>query len=292
MSRRPAPKWAPEPPVPLPKGEVIHVPGRGELFVRDTGGDGTPVLLLHGWTATADLNWFAQYAALREAGYRAIALDHRGHGRGLRTYADFRLKHCADDAVALLEHLGTGPAIAVGYSMGGPIALLAARHHPDTIRGAVLCATSSNWRAPRLRGLWYSMAVLRLALGLADYSLWRKGLRAIGLPDSPETTWVASELVRGSSRDIAEAGRELGRFDARPWLREVTVPAAGVVTTEDHAVPPRWQRSLAKGLGAPTFDSPGDHFASGQAYEGFNRALLAAVGDVAPAARDAVPRAA
>jgi 3-oxoadipate enol-lactonase len=263
---------------------VLHVPGRGEFFVRDTGGDGTPVLLLHGWTATADLNWFGQYAALHEAGYRAIALDHRGHGRGLRTYADFRLEDCADDAVALLEHLGVGPAVAVGYSMGGPIALLTARRHAEAIGGAVLCATSSNWRSPRLRGLWYSMALFRLALGLADYSLWRNGLRAVGLPDSPETTWVASELVRGSSRDIAEAGRELGRFDARPWLGEIKGPAAVVVTTQDHAVPPRWQRGLAQGLGAPTFDSPGNHFASGQAIEGFNAALLAALRHVAPAA--------
>jgi 3-oxoadipate enol-lactonase len=280
LRRRVAPRWAPEPPVPLPPGHVVHVPGRGEYFVRDTGGSGTPVLLLHGWTASADLNWFRQYDALRDAGYRAIALDHRGHGRGLRTYADFRLDDCADDAVALLEQLGTGPAVVAGYSMGGPIALHAARRHPAAIGGAVLCATSSNWRSPRLRGLWWSMALFRLWLGLAPYEIWRGGLRLAGLPDSPETTWVASELVRGSSRDIAEAGRELGRFDARPWLGEIRQPAAVVVTRDDRGVPPRWQRSLAAGLGAPVFETPGDHFACAQEAEGFNRALVAALGHI------------
>jgi 3-oxoadipate enol-lactonase len=284
LRRRRAPRWAPEPPVPLPPGRVVHVPGRGEYFVRDTGGDGPPVLLLHGWTASADLNWFAQYEALRAAGYRAIALDHRGHGRGLRTYADFRLHDCADDAIALLKHLGVGPAVATGYSMGGPLALLAARRHPSAVSGVVLCATSSNWRSPRLRLLWWSMAWFRLWLGIAPYELWRGGLRLAGLPDSPETTWVASELVRGSSRDIAEAGRELGRFDARAWLREIAVPAAVVVTVEDSGVPPRWQRALAAGLGAPVFESPGDHLASGREAEGFNRALLRALDHVtAPA---------
>ena len=287
LRRRPSPKWAPEPPVSLPPGYVVHVPGRGEFFVRDTGGSGTPLLLLHGWTASADLNWFAQYDALREAGYRAIAVDHRGHGRGLRTYADFRLEDCADDAVAVLEELGAGPAVAVGYSMGGPIALLAARRHRRAIHAAVLCATSSNWRALRLRGLWYSMSFLRLWLGVAPYEFWRKGLRLSGLPDSPETTWVASELVRGSSRDIAEAGRQLGRFDARPWLADVLVPSAVVLTRRDKAVPPRWQRSLAKGLGAPVFESPGDHFACAQEAPGFNRALLAAVAQVTPRALSA-----
>jgi 3-oxoadipate enol-lactonase len=281
LRRRRAPNWAPEPPVPLPPGCVVHVPGRGELFVRDTGGPGPPLLLLHGWTASADLNWFAQYEALRAAGYRVIALDHRGHGRGLRTYADFRLQDCADDAVALLEHLGTGPALVAGYSMGGPIALLAARRQPAAVSAVVLCATSSNWRALRLRGLWWSMAWVRLWLGVAPYELWRGGLRLAGLPDSPETTWVASELVRGSSRDIAEAGRELGRFDARPWLGEVSPPAAVVVTTADRAVPPRWQRALAAGLRASVFESPGDHLACAVEPEGFNRALLSALGHLA-----------
>src|ERR671917_259355 len=183
--RRAAPRWAPEPPVELPPGRAVHVPGRGELFVRDTGGDGTPVLLLHGWTASADLNWWAQYAALADAGYRAIALDHRGHGRGLRTYADFRLTDCADDAVAVLEHLGAGPAVAVGYSMGGPLALLAARRHPGPVSGIVLCATTSYWRSPRIRGLWWSMSLFRLWLGLAPYEIWRGGLPAAGPPRPP-----------------------------------------------------------------------------------------------------------
>src|SRR5829696_254149 len=275
--RRAAPRWAPEPPVELPPGRVVHVSGRGEFFVRDSGGNAPAVLLLHGWTATADLNFSAQYGALVAAGLRVIALDHRGHGRGLRTYADFRLEDCADDAVALVEQLGAGPVVAAGYSMGGPIALLAARRHPHAVRGVLLCAASSNWRALRLRGFWWSMAWFRLWLGLAPYEIWRNGLRLIGMPDSATTTWMASELVRGSSRDIAEAGRELGRFDARPWLGEIRPPAAVVVTTEDRAVPPRWQRSLAKGLGAPTFDSPGDHFACGEEPEGFNAALLAAL---------------
>ena len=50
MSRRSrsAPRTAPVPPRPLPPGRTVLVPGRGEFFVRDSGGDGTPVLLVHG----------------------------------------------------------------------------------------------------------------------------------------------------------------------------------------------------------------------------------------------------
>jgi pimeloyl-ACP methyl ester carboxylesterase len=100
------------------------------------------------------------------------------------------------------------------------------------------------------------------------------------MPDTATTTWMASELVRGSSRDVAEAGRELGRFDARPWLGEIEPPAAVVVTRKDLSVPPRWQRDLAKRLGAPVLESPGNHFACGLEPEGFNAALIAALARV------------
>jgi 3-oxoadipate enol-lactonase len=267
--------YAPEPPVEMPPARTVHVPGRGEVFVRDTGGDGPPVLLVHGWTVTADLNWWAQYGPLARAGYRVIAVDHRGHGRGIRALENFDLEDCADDAIAVLRQLGTGPALIAGYSMGGPITMLAARRHPESVRGVVLCATSSHWTPPRMRALWWSMAVWRLVLAVAPYSVWRVGLRVAGLPDNAQTTWAASELVRGSARDVAEAGRELGRFDARPWLGELRAPAAVVVTTRDRMVPPRLQRDLARRLGAAVVDSHSDHLDTDR--DEFTRALLAAL---------------
>ena len=94
---------APEPPVALPPGLVVHVRGRGEFFVRDSGGSGPAVLLLHGWMFASDLNWWPHYRPLADAGYRVLAMDHRGHGRGLRTSEPFSLRDCASDAAALVE---------------------------------------------------------------------------------------------------------------------------------------------------------------------------------------------
>src|ERR1700733_13244874 len=79
MPTTPAP---PEPPIEMPPARTLRVPGRGELFLRDTGGKGPVVMLLHGWMATADLNWAGAYADLARAGYRVLAIDPRGHGRG------------------------------------------------------------------------------------------------------------------------------------------------------------------------------------------------------------------
>src|SRR5829696_3832556 len=271
------PRWAPEPPVPLPPGYVVHVPGRGEMFLRDSGGDGPPVLLLHGWMFSADLNWYRTYTPLAEAGYRVLAVDHRGHGRGLRSPDPFSLRDCAADAAGLVAHLQIPPVLAVGYSMGGPIAALLARDHPQWVSGLVLGATAMDWSDPRMKAFWRTMAGLRLALGLAPESLWRRALRAGGFPESPITVWTAAELSRGNSVDIAEAGRELGRFDSSTWIAGVDAPGAVIVTTQDTAVPPNRQRALAAAMGAPMFEIRGDHSSVITRADEFNVALLAAL---------------
>ena len=103
----------------LPPARFVELPDRGTVMVRDFGAapDAPAIVLLHGWTATADLNWFRCYGALGER-YRVIAFDHRGHGTGLRSKKPFRLEDCADDAVAIAAALGVERFIPVGYSMG------------------------------------------------------------------------------------------------------------------------------------------------------------------------------
>jgi 3-oxoadipate enol-lactonase len=283
LRRRGAPTWAPEPPVELPPGRLVHVPGRGELFLRDSGGDGPPLLLLHGWMFPSDLNWSRTYGPLIDAGYRVLAIDHRGHGRGLRTAAAFRLADCADDAAEVIRTIGCGPVTAVGYSMGGPIAQLMARNHPDVVSAIVCCATATDWTERRMRVLWRSMGVLRLLLSAAPLGTWRSVLRLAGFPDSSATSWTAAELSRGSGRDLAEAGRELGRYDSRAWVGELNIPAAVIVTARDRSVPHRKQRELAELLGAPAFEFDGDHDAVVTQGERFAAVLIEALATVAPA---------
>src|SRR3954451_7543731 len=101
----------------MPNGRHVELPGRGTTFLREAGpADAPTILLLHGWTANADLNWRSAYPALTER-YHVIAPDHRGHARGVRDPERFRLEACADDAGALLETLGVAHATVVGYSM-------------------------------------------------------------------------------------------------------------------------------------------------------------------------------
>jgi 3-oxoadipate enol-lactonase len=266
----------PVPPLPLPPGRTVLVPDRGEFLVRDTGGSGTPVLLVHGWMFPSDLNWLQSYGPLQRAGYRVLAMDLRGHGRGLRTTAPFRLADCADDAAAVLRQLGVGPALVAGYSMGGPVSSLLARRHPDVVRGLVLCATALDWSDPRQKVFWRTMAGLRLLLGLFPNGAWRTGMRVAGAP-AKDSEWVAAELSRGSARDLAEAGRELGRFDASGWVGQLAAPVSVVVMTRDRLVLPAKQRALAAAVGVEPLLVEADHDACSAAPRLFVPALLQAL---------------
>ncbi len=267
---------APVPPLPMPPGRVVNVPDRGELFVRDTGGSGPVVLLVHGWMFASDLNWLRTYAPLAAAGYRVLAMDLRGHGRGLRSSERFRLADCADDAAGLLDVLGVGQALVVGYSMGGPVTQLLARRHPHKVAGFVLCATALSWQDPWQKALWRTMGGLRMLLGAFPLGVWRTVLRLQG-GDEQHRSWVAAELSRSSARDLAEAGRELGRFDSSGWAGELPQPAAVVLTARDRAVPPAHQHGLARALRVDPHVVDGDHDACSVRPREFVAVLLAAL---------------
>ena len=286
-----------EPPPDLPPARIVHVPGHGEYFVREAGDPAAPpIMLLHGWMFPADLNWSTCYAPLAATGYRVIATDYRGHGRGPRPSAPFRLADVADDIAALLRHLGAAPAVAVGYSMGGAVAQLLWQRHPDVVRGLVLCATAASWAASaRMRWGWRAMGGLQVVLRLVPRPWWEQlyAAQAAGkLPlavsqmiseETPKEVvdrlpWVISELDRGSAEDIAEAGRELGRYDARGWLPTVDVPTAVVITTRDSLVPLDAQRDLAARIpAAHVLEVAGDHDAVVARTDEFIPALLAGV---------------
>jgi 3-oxoadipate enol-lactonase len=284
---RAASPLAPVPPPQLPPGRVVELPGRGEIFVRERlGAVGQPtILLLHGWTASADLNWFRAYDAVAPLG-RLLAVDHRGHGRGLRSEAPFTLEDAADDAAALLRTLRTGPAIVVGYSMGGPIAMRLWERHPEVVRGLVLEATALEWRATaRERFVFKFMAVLEYLLRLGHpRGLIDRALReAVHLaPDlEPLLPWLKAELKRGDATALADAGRALGDHDARPFAGRVDVPTAVVVTTKDRLVRPRKQRQLARAIpGATTWELHADHDASMVLPVEFAEVTAAAIAEV------------
>jgi pimeloyl-ACP methyl ester carboxylesterase len=104
-------------------------------------GRGEPIVLVHGFASTKEVNWLhpGWIATLTGAGRRAIALDLRGHGASTKVYdpAAYHSALMADDLRALLDHLGIARADVIGYSMGARITAFLALAHPVRVRSAV-----------------------------------------------------------------------------------------------------------------------------------------------------------
>ena len=279
----------PDPPV-LPPGAAMELPGRGTTYVRRLEGppDAPTVLLLHGWTASADLNWFTCYAPLAEH-YRVIALDHRGHGRGIRSRKTFRLEDCADDAVAVCDVLGIDKFIPVGYSMGGPVAQLIWKRHRERVAGLVLCATSSYFvtsREERLSFLGISGLAAVARLTPAQTRQWLTEQFYLQRKSDQWEPWAIYEASRHDWRAVLQAGRAIGNFSSRDWIGEVDVPTSTLITMRDRVVPVRRQIRLFEAIpDVEAFRVDADHDAVVASAKVFVPTLLRACRSVVERAR-------
>ncbi|MGD9960137.1 alpha/beta fold hydrolase [Nocardioides sp.] len=109
------------------------------LNVRDGGGDGRPVVLIHGWPLSGD-SWSAQVPALKEAGYRTVVYDRRGFGKS-DPGDSYDYDALSDDLENILGDLDLRDVTLVGFSMGGgEVARYASRHGLDRIHSVVFAA--------------------------------------------------------------------------------------------------------------------------------------------------------
>jgi 3-oxoadipate enol-lactonase len=269
----------------LPPGYDIELEGRGTIHLRELSGPpGAPAIaLLHGWTATADVNWYKCYTALGRH-YRVFAYDHRGHGQGIRSKRAFRLDDVADDVIAVADALGIDRFIPVGYSMGGAVAQLVWHRHRERVDGLVLCATApyfAELRAERLSflGLTGLAALARVTPAQArewlteQFYLQRKSL-----------TWEPWAVQQAASHDwrmMLEAGSAIGSFTSSAWIGQIDVPTSIVVTMRDGTVPVRRQVELFDSIpGAEAFRVDGEHDAVVTRSDQFVPTLLRALESV------------
>lgn len=269
----------------LPPGAAMELPGRGTTFVRRIAGppNAPTVLLLHGWTASADLNWFTCYRPLAQQ-FRVVALDHRGHGRGIRSKTGFRLEDCADDAMAVCDVLGIDTVIPVGYSMGGPIAQLIWQRHRDRVPGLVLCATAGHFLTSREERLGFIGLAGLAALARRTPAQARQWLTEQFYLQRRSETWEPWAIQEASLHDwrmVLEAGRAIGKFDSRPWLGDIDVPTSVLITMRDRVVPLSRQVRLFEAIdNAEAFRIDGDHDAVVAKADRFIPALVRAIGSV------------
>ena len=115
-------------------------------------GNGDAILLIHGFASNRTVNWVdtGWVKALVADGRRVIAIDNRGHGESGKLYdpAAYNAPEMAEDARALLDHLGIARADVMGYSMGARITAFLAMAHPDRVRSAIFGGLGVNMVRP------------------------------------------------------------------------------------------------------------------------------------------------
>lgn len=196
---------------------VVAVPGMGDL--RSTYDDVVPALVA--------------------AGYRVVVTDLRGHGDSDTTFRTHGDEATGSDLLALVEHLGAGPAVLLGNSMGASAAAWAAAERPDLVRGLVLLS-------PLLRqpGSPAVQAVMRLALRVLLARPWGAafwGSYYSSISKGRRSSWHAAHVAAvrdtlrepGRLRSFRDLALALDHTVVEPRLPELQAPALVVVGALD-----------------------------------------------------------
>jgi 2-succinyl-6-hydroxy-2,4-cyclohexadiene-1-carboxylate synthase len=149
---------------------IINLPGAD--YNVETAGAGAPLMLLHGFTGSAE-SWSHLQPALA-ARLTMIMPDLLGHGRtgAPDDPVRYRMEPCVADLIAILDALSIGRTHLLGYSMGGRVALAAAVEHPERIASLILESAS-----PGLAGAGEREARVASDNALAD-AIERDGIEA------------------------------------------------------------------------------------------------------------------
>ena len=187
-------------------------------------GEGEPIVLVHGFASNKEVNWVGPgwVTALTRAGRRVIVLDNRGHGASGKLYdpAAYHSAVMAEDARALIDHLGLPTADVMGYSMGARITAFLALSHPSRVRSAVLGGLG-----------------IRLVEGVGLPDTIAEALEAPSLADVVDPTAYMfrafAEQTRSDLRALAACLRGSRQTLSRADVGRIAVPVLVAVGTTD-----------------------------------------------------------
>ncbi|MFF7141019.1 MULTISPECIES: alpha/beta hydrolase [Streptomyces] len=196
---------------------------RFALAVHEHGGEGPPLLLLHG--AGRTLADWAAVAPLLVVRHRVLSVDLRGHGRS--PSGPWRLPEVLGDIEQVLTAHGIPGALPVGHSLGGMLAVLYALEHPDVTPGAVDLDGFGWGRPDQYVGLDPDVVAGHL-VKMRELSVAGQGreLSAEGLKDLLAEQREISDRL-GIPYELLEAGvlravrrRDDGALEVRPGRRD------------------------------------------------------------------------
>jgi 3-oxoadipate enol-lactonase len=216
---------------------------------EDSGGDGSPVILSHGFLM--DREMFAPQVAALAPEYRVITWDERGFGETEFDGQPFTYWDSAQDCLDLLDHLGIEQAVFGGMSQGGFLSLRAALAAPERVRALALIDTQSGTEDPERLPGYRQMQQTWLEVGPVDELAQTIANLIIGDPVLNEP-WIAKwrELPRETMRAPGDCLME--RDDITDRLGEISCPAIVFHGTADQSIEVEKADDLCRALSGCT----------------------------------------
>lgn len=213
-------------------GARIHY----EMFGRRSA---PAVLMIQGLGADKH-GWDMQRFVLARH-YRVIAFDNRGAGRSDKPFGVYSIEQMADDAVAVLDHVGVDAAHVVGASMGGAISQLMAVRHPSRVLSLTLACTACRHQ-PWRRALLERWAQTALERGMG--SMTNEAARWVMAPRSfrrlvPAFGWLGPLAMGRPAHSFVAQVRAILAADESlaDELYTITVPTLVIVGNQDILTP-------------------------------------------------------
>ena len=260
-----------------------RAPVAGTQLSYEVSGSGPAVLFLHAFPLDLRM-WDAQARALGST-RQVVRFDARGFGGTPAGDGLLTMERIADDAVALLDHLGISKAAVCGISMGGYAAFALVRRHPSRIASLVLADTRTapdSAEARRGRSAQADTVRREGPAGIVDGFLQK----AVGDTTRRERRRVVERIremiLAASAPGIADALAGLAaRADSEPTLREIDVPTLVVCGAEDALTPVADSEAIHRGIPGSVLEIiPGaGHLSALEDPAAFNGALAAFLPD-------------
>ncbi len=247
------------------------------LYERTAPPDGRPALLLLHGMGSSSADWAWQVGVFAES-HRVITVDLRAHGQSSDPGDWFTVDTLADDVAALLAHLEEPPAHVIGLSLGGATALALALQHSARVRSLTMVNGFAKY-IPASRG-GVQRALRRTWLLLTAPMSTVAEYIAGGLFPAPEQKIffdaAVASLSKNHRRTYWAAMAAILRFDARPRLPGLRLPALIIAGENDGTVALAAQHTLQRGIpGAQLLVIPhSGHATPYDQSEAFNRAVL------------------
>jgi 3-oxoadipate enol-lactonase len=248
-----------------------------EMAYEDTGGDGIPLLLIHGFPLDRTL-WTAQVQGLADAA-RVIAPDLRGWGESGLPGGAVTMDTYADDLRGLLDALGVKNAVVCGLSMGGYIAFAFYRQHAHRVRGLILADTKAGPDSPEgKQGRDDNIALARAqgAAAVGDKMLPKMFTPKTLAARADVANAARAMMARQSVAGVVSALKAMrDRPDSTSTLAEITVPTLVIAGAEDQLIPVQEAEAMRAAIrGARLVSIPGAaHLANLEQPDAFNAAV-------------------